>query len=275
MGNNCNPSYVFLTGNAYYFNRHVPLDIQPYYKSNRIILCLKTSRRDLAIRSAKPIAQRLEDYWLSLRLSMIDIPALHLLRDKPLSPSQSSWMQLTEALDFYLRLKGAGKDKVFKRGAERDIQSVVDVLGDRPLDEYASSDAANFRGYLLKKGLTTNSVKRNFATIRSVINLSIQEHGLDCKNAFSKVFLPDLDDAKRRKPIPIEDIRQIQQECRQADDEARWLVVLISDTGMRLSEATGLHIDDIKLDCEIPFIDLKPHSWRTLKTKGSHKGRYH
>ena len=40
---------------------------------------------------------------------------------------------------------------------------------------------------------------------------------------------------------------------------------------MRLSEATGLHIDDIKLDCEIPHIDLKPHAWRTLKTKGSQR----
>jgi integrase len=171
----------------------------------------------------------------------------------------------------YLRLKGVGKDKVFKRGAERNIQSVVDVLGDRPLDKYSSSDAATYRDYLLKKGLTTNSVKRNFATIRSVINLSIQEHGLDCKNAFSKVFLPDLDDAKRRKPIPIENFRQIQQDFREADDEARWLVALISDTGMRLSEAAGLHIDDIKLDCEIPYIDLKPHAWRGLKTKGSQR----
>ena len=147
----------------------------------------------------------------------------------------------------------------------------MDVLGDRPLDEYSSSDAANFRDYLLKKGLTTNSVKRNFATIRSIINLSIQEHGLDCKNAFSKVFLPDLDDAKRRKPIPTDIIRNIQQECLYIDDEARWRVALILDTGMRLSEATGLHIDDIKLDCEIPHIDLKPHAWRGLKTKGSQR----
>ena len=174
----------------------------------------------------------------------------------------------------YLRLKGVGKDKVFHRGAERNVKSVVDVLGDRPLEEYSSSDAATYRDYLLKKGLTTNSVKRNFATIRSIINLSIQEHGLDCKNAFSKVFLPDLDDAKRRKPIPTDIIRNIQQECLYIDDEARWLVALISDTGMRLSEATGLHIDDIKLDCEIPHIDLKPHAWRTLKTKGSQR-RYH
>jgi integrase len=263
--------YLWLKGDTYYFNRRVPKDMQGHYKASRIIICLKTTRKDTAVRSAKSIAQRLEDYWLSLRLAKIDIPALHLLRGKPASASVSSCETLSEALELYLRLKGVGKDKVFKRGAERNIQSVVDVLGDRPLDEYSSSDAANFRDYLLKKGLTTNSVKRNFATIRSVINLCIQEHGLDCKNAFSKVFLPDLDDAKRRKPIPTDVIREIQQECMSIDDEARWLVALISDTGMRLSEATGLHIDDIKLDCEIPHIDLKPHAWRTLKTKGSQR----
>ena len=54
--------------------------------------------------------------------------------------------------------------------------------------------------------------------------------------------LPDLDDAKKRKPIPIENIKEIQQECMSIDDEARWLVALISDTGMRLSEAAGLHV---------------------------------
>jgi integrase len=263
--------YLWLKGDTYYFNRRVPKDMQGHYKASRIVICLKTTRKDTAVRSARSIAQRLEDYWLSLRLSKLDIPALHLLRDKPLLPSHSSCMRLTEALELYLRLKGVGKDKVFKRGAERNVQSVVDVLGDRPLDEYSSSDAATYRDYLLKKGLTTNSVKRNFATIRSVINLSIQEHGLGCKNAFSKVFLPDLDDAKRRKPIPTDVIREMQQECMSIDDEARWLVALISDTGMRLSEATGLHIDDIKLDCEIPHIDLKPHSWRTLKTKGNQR----
>ena len=271
MGNKSNPSYVFLKGTTYYFNRHVPLDVRPYYKSDRVILCLKTSRKDQAIRAARSIAQRLEDYWLSLRLANIDVPALHLLRERPLKLSQSSCMTLSEALELYLRLKGFNKGKVFRRGAERNTQSVVDVLSDRPLDEYLSSDAATYRDYLLKRGLTTNSVKRNFATIRSVINLAIQEHGLECKNAFSRVYLPDLDDAKKRKPIPIENIKEIQRECMFIDDEARWLVALISDTGMRLSEAAGLHVDDIKLDCEIPHIDLKPHAWRGLKTRGSQR----
>ena len=263
--------YLWLKGDTYYFNRRVPKDMQGYYKASRIIICLKTSRKDTALRSAKSIAQRLEDYWLSLRLSKLDVPALHLLRDKPVSASVSTCETLSEALQLYLRLKGVGRDKTFHRGAERNIKSVIELLGDRPLGEYSSSDAATYRDYLLKRGLTTNSCKRNFAYIRSIINLCIQEHGLDCKNAFSRVYLPNLDDSKKRKPIPIKNIRQIQQDCIEADDEARWLVALISDTGMRLSEATGLHMDDIKLDDEVPHIDLKPHAWRGLKTKGSQR----
>jgi integrase len=55
------------------------------------------------------------------------------------------------------------------------------------------------------------------------------------------------------------------------DDDVRWLVALISDTGMRLSEAAGLHINDIILANDIPHIDLKPHPWRRLKTRGSQR----
>ena len=264
-------SYLWIKGETYYFNRRVPKDIQPHYSSSRIVICLKTSRRNSALRTARSIAQRLEDYWMSLRLANIDIPAFHLLRREPQKLSGSDYDSLSQAKDLYLRLKGVNKDKTFRRGAERNIQSVIDVLGDRPLDEYSSSDAAMYRDFLLKKGLNTASVKRNFSTIRSIINLTIQEHGLECRNAFSKVYLPELDDVKQRKPIPIEDIRQIQKDCVSYDDEARWLVSLISDTGMRLSEAAGLHIDDIKLDDEVPHIDLKPHPWRRLKTKGSQR----
>ena len=38
---------------------------------------------------------------------------------------------------------------------------------------------------------------------------------------------------------------------------------------MRLSEAAGLHKDDVILDAPAPYINLQPHSWRRLKTKGS------
>ena len=270
MGNNNNPSYVFLKGTTFYFNRHVPKDVREYYKSNRIILCLKTSRRDKAIRMAKSIAQRLEDYWLSLRLSNMDIPAIHLLKSSSSRNIQVQNDSLSDALELYLKLKGVGKNDTFIRGAKRNIQSVIDVLGDRGLDEYSSSDAAAFRDFLLNKGLTTNSVKRNFATIRSIVNLCIQEHGLDCKNAFSRLYLPNLNDSKKRMPIPIEHIKLIQRLCMSMDDDIRWLVALLSDTGLRLSEATGLHLNDINLT-ENPHIIVTPHPWRGLKTKDSER----
>ena len=53
------------------------------------------------------------------------------------------------------------------------------------------------------------------------------------------------------------------------DDENRWLLAIISDTGMRLSEAAGLAKSDIVLDADIPHINVRPHRWRRLKTKDS------
>jgi integrase len=48
----------------------------------------------------------------------------------------------------------------------------------------------------------------------------------------------------------------------------RWLLALISDTGMRLSEAAGLSKDNVYLNEELPYVDIKPHPWRRLKTAG-------
>ena len=55
-----------------------------------------------------------------------------------------------------------------------------------------------------------------------------------------------------------------------ADDDLRWLVALISDTGMRLAEAAGLHVDDIVLG-DVPYVSIKPHTWRSLKTSSSER----
>ncbi len=126
-------------------------------------------------------------------------------------------------------------------------------MGDRPLDTYSSSDAASFRDWLVARGSIISSIRRIFGTIRAVINLIIQEQGLDYANDFFRTYLPD-EEAETRQPIPT--------------DERRLLVALVYDTGMRLSEALGLVWDDIKLDQQFSHIDLVPHSWRQLNTAG-------
>ena len=48
-------------------------------------------------------------------------------------------------------------------------------------------------------------------------------------------------------------------------------MALISDTGMRLSEAAGLAVEDIHLNEEIPYVDIRQHPWRRLKTPSSQR----
>ena len=79
------------------------------------------------------------------------------------------------------------------------------------------------------------------------------------------------EDRQRRLPIPIDCIRAIQSDCHDIDDDMRWLVALLSDTGMRLGEAVGLSVDDVHLNDETPHINITPHPWRRLKNKGSER----
>jgi integrase len=263
-------SYLYQKRGVYYFSKQVPCDVKQHYSRDRIVICLRTKSLSKAMRSCKSILQRLEDYWMSLRLSAMPLPGQHLIQDRPRDYYGSDTPLLSEALAKYLMLKGEGKDKTFVRGANRNIQCVTDQLGDRPIDAYTSADAAELRDKLIENGLSVSSVKRNFSTIRSIINLTITEQGLDCINAFARTYMPD-DDRQRRLPIPIDCIKSIQADCHDADDDMRWLVALLSDTGMRLGEAVGLSVEDVHLNDETPYINITPHPWRRLKTRGSEK----
>ena len=74
---------------------------------------------------------------------------------------------------------------------------------------------------------------------------------------------------EKRKPLRVDEIMLIQKTCLEIADERRLLLALISDTGMRLSEALGLVWGDVDLEHEHPHINLVPHLWRPLKTSGS------
>ena len=90
-----------------------------------------------------------------------------------------------------------------------------------------------------------------------------------CSNGFTNTFIPDFEGTKRRVPIPSANLRLVQLKCQEVDDDLRWLISLISDSVMRLSEAVGLFKTDIHLQDDIPFINLVPHKWRPLKTGNS------
>ena len=177
---------------------------------------------------------------------------------------------ILEALKLYLKLKGVGKDKTFIRTANRNVEYIIQCLGNKSIPNYSSLDAGKFRDWLIEQGMSNSTVKRVFSSVRAIINLSISEHGLNIVNPFSKVYLPSIDN-ELRMSIPMDKIRLIHGYCKQMNDEPRWLISLLSDSGMRLSEALGLAKEDIRLEEPIPHIRLIPHPWRRLKTRSSQR----
>jgi integrase len=270
------PKHTFMKGDVYYFSRAVPCDLQDLYAKPRIVQSLKTKSVVHARRSASLLSAKLDDYWLGLRLKRVDVPAKHLLiqaaqQNAVFAVGSELSPTLSEALGLYVSLKGADRGDSFRRMAERNIGYVIDVLGDRPLDSYNTADAATLRQYLLNKGLKRATLIRIFGGIKAVANFAINEHGLPIKNPFAGVYLPGTGSEKTRRPIPTQQVQKIQEACRHIDDDIRWLVALVADTGMRLSEAAGLTIDDLTLDHPLPHIVVRPHDHRRLKTAASER----
>ena len=257
--------YIYQKRGFYYFSRRVPKELYQHHAKQRIVLALNTRNKSIALKYAQVISQRLDNRWLPMRLDAMGLSDM-VANDVEVMNAPT----LSEATQQYLQLKGIGRPKTFHQAALRNAGVVINICGDKVLSEYRTTDAGKVHDILIERGLNVLSVKRTFTTIRAIINLSISEHGLDIRNAFSSIYMPEAI-SKKRVSIPVNTIHEIQQACHEIDDDMRWLMALISDTGMRLAEAAGLHINDIHLDEKIPYVDIRPYPWRRLKTNSSQR----
>ena len=261
--------YLTVRNNVFYFNRRVPLELQSKLNKRRIIISLNTKSLTKAQKLSYTISDRLERYWDNLRLDLFHTK--HIGKIIIAEKNTNEKITLSMSLNNYLNLKSFGKNDLFKTSATRNISYAIQCFQDIDINKLEIKDGGVFRDYLFKKELSSSSIKRIFSSVKSIINFNIKEYGIDIQNPFSGTYIPDDNKTKIRLPIPIENIRTIQAECKKLDDDNRWLIALISDTGMRLSEASGLLASDIILDTNIPHINLINHSWRRLKTKGSNR----
>ena len=265
----------------YYFSRRVPADLIQHYSYPRIVQGLKTRSAHTAKTRALVAAAKLDEYWSHLRMTDPDLIGRNLLRPGVKTYSRNTQhdvstatkvdITLYEALETYLVQKGANKGKTFHAAAQRACAYLVEACGAKDLADYTRTDALKYRDYLIAKGMAGSSVSRVISSIRALMNFAFSEYALDLKNPFVGMYHDRLAGVSKRLPIPIEDIRKVQQRCLSLDDDLRWLVALVSDTGMRLAEVVGLLKSDIILDEDMPFIRLQPHPWRKLKTSGSER----
>ena len=94
--------YLTTRNSIFYFVRRVPRDLIQYYSSNRISFSLKTKSKLKALRVCSTVKQKLDDYWLGLRLQKIDIPQILIAKDK-VNTERDHNPTLNQALDLYLK----------------------------------------------------------------------------------------------------------------------------------------------------------------------------
>lgn len=246
--------------------------------------CLHTSNRGRAERLSLELSSRLENIWDRLRLDLVTFnqiiePRVQTGGKISHAPKQASaegprvpmMPTIEDALDLYIRLKAPGKGELFEAHARRNIASFTAAVGVIALNDMRKSNGGQFRDYLLAQGLSSSSITRVFSSVKAIINLALREWDIDATNPLVGTYIPEVGKSKKRVPFCEAEIKVIQSECRDLNDDKRWLIALISDTGMRLAEAAGTSIDDIRLEDSVPHIVVRNHPWRRLKTSSSNR----
>ena len=230
--------YLYRKRGIYYLQKRIPKPLIPKYGRSILQRSLRTTNRADAVRLSSSIVASLEREWQAL---LFDIPDTAVSAFDHLTSGGKHEPLLTEAMKVYLEDGVKSADIRLCRATETVIKSVIDLAGDKTLTSYTRNDALQFRDALVAKGVAQATVKRHFLRVRAIWNFSAREHGIMTANPFANMNLGGGKAPKKRHPIPTTDICTIQKLCKEIDDDMRWIIATLSDSGMRLAEVLGLH----------------------------------
>ncbi len=195
-----------------------------------------------------------------------------LMGDVPPKPGPT----LEDAMRVYVAEKLDGTEFEFRkklRRVERIVANVHAALDPvPPLDQWTRDTAKKVRDHYLSLGLKPASVRRELNTLKGLITCFITEKEAGFENPFRKLDLPRNVEAvsEARYPLPDEVKDQITALIiGKAKKDVQLLWRLLDGTGARIAEITGLRVQDVTVDGELPHIKIRAHSDRRLKTASS------
>lgn len=262
-------SYLTTKRLTYYFRIRIPADLRHAYSTSEICVSLRTKHLGTAKSLARNLHAQITNEFHVLRWRHSENTFTKYLRNTQIVTGGSNAPTISEAAMIYLEMKQQSTNRAFTQSVDRAVRYLIEVTQDKQIDLLTRHDANKYRDHLLAKGLSVSSTKRVISVIRAILNFVCRERELPEINSFASILFVQEDSAKKRKPIPVDVLKLIQRECFQILDENRLIIALISDTGMRLSEALGLAVTDVVLDAEVPHLVIQNHQWRRLKTASS------
>jgi integrase len=176
----------------------------------------------------------------------------------------------SDALELYLAQHDRGKSPKFWKDINLAFSRLYEVVGDLPIASYRRDHVRVLRDWMLKEGNKTTTVRRRLGVIRAVFNTAIRERELAIPNVFENIKIPNLGaDAGVRPSFATDELQLVARACRVVDDDIRWVVALLADTGARLAEVLGLKVQDLHIEHKPPYVSFTPNDARGFKTKAS------
>jgi len=155
---------------------------------------------------------------------------------------------------------------------------LIELFGDRDLGKYRRAEANQLVRHLLSgahsssgKGIATTTIERYITTLRAAWERAIKENELSITNPWKRVEIPKLgQDAQKRDSFTVSDYRVLYAAVDAIElDALRCILTIVAETGARLAEVVGLAVADCHLRAQVPYINVRPHQWRSLKTSQS------
>ena len=176
--------------------------------------------------------------------------------------------------------KAANKDlspdqkRKWKNPKLRAIANFIEVSGDLTLLEVKRSHALAFRnwwqGRIIEEDLEIGTANKDIGHLNTMFRAIEQTHQIGLAPVFAELRIAGERDGQRTAFAPsfVQDRLLADGALDGLNDEARAIVFLIVETGLRLSEAANLTDETIRLGDPIPHVRVRPDG-RRMKTDQS------
>lgn len=177
---------------------------------------------------------------------------------------------VSTAFEIYMHEKSAQNRWRFRTNATRSFNNFVNLFGDLTLQELRHSHATKYRDAQLARGLNPTSVRKHFATLNAMLNLSFKHLDIDRLSPFRGLHIPGEGDFKRHmQTITPELLNAVKSRLLINRTPYKLLALIQLNTGFRLSEPLFARREDLVLDHDIPHLWIRKNSLSDRKTKSS------
>lgn len=180
---------------------------------------------------------------------------------------------LSDALRLYLKTHQRGADEVFAKKVGRDWNQLIEMAGDIPFETLSRSHARDFVEHLRGKEYKTGTIRRTLNTLGAITRSTITELELRKSDPFKSIKIQgegtDKEDGVVATKAQLEEIAQTF--LPDTGSAVSLIIVLQMELGTRIGEVSGLGVDDLFLDHEIPHVYFRNRPWRTLKNRESER----